>query len=120
MTHWQSLKPNVRRSDKLPHPPTVSAIVDEWAPVVIVRRAVDSFQRYIERGEELIVVAVEPAGAIIGFGSIVAANSELRAVYVDAACPSTRQVEQAASLARSGRRTGPRCWIDRTAHGCLD
>lgn len=62
-----------------------AAIIDEWAPVVIVRERVDSFQRYIERGEELIVVAVEPAGAIIGFGSIVAANSELRAVYVDAA-----------------------------------
>jgi putative acetyltransferase len=28
---------------------------------------------------------MEPAGQIIGFGSIVPANSELRAVYVDAA-----------------------------------
>src|ERR1700735_5818104 len=61
------------------------AIIDEWAPAVIVRERVDSFQRWIERGEELIVVAVEPAGQIIGFGSIVPANSELRAVYVDAA-----------------------------------
>jgi GNAT superfamily N-acetyltransferase len=46
---------------------------------------VQTFQRWIERNEELIVVAVEPAGQIIGFGSIVPANSELRAVYVDAA-----------------------------------
>jgi GNAT superfamily N-acetyltransferase len=61
------------------------AIIDEWAPVVIVRERVEAFRRWIERGEELIVVATEPAGEIIGFGSIVPANSELRAVYVDAA-----------------------------------
>src|SRR3984893_13406670 len=61
------------------------AIIDEWAPAVIARERVDTFQRWIERGEELIVVAIEPAGQIIGFGSIVPANSELRAVYVDAA-----------------------------------
>ena len=61
------------------------AIIDEWAPAVIVRERVDTFRRWIERGEELIVVAMEPAGEIIGFGSIVPANSELRAVYVDAA-----------------------------------
>jgi GNAT superfamily N-acetyltransferase len=60
-------------------------IIDEWAPAVIVRERVDVFQRWIERGDELIVVALEPAGKIIGFGSIVTANSELRAVYVDAA-----------------------------------
>ena len=61
------------------------AIIDEWAPAVIVRERVETFQRWIEHGEELIVVAIEPAGQIIGFGSIVPANSELRAVYVDAA-----------------------------------
>jgi putative acetyltransferase len=61
------------------------AIIDEWAPAVIVRERVETFQRWIERGEELIVVAMEPAGKIIGFGSIVPTNSELRAVYVDAA-----------------------------------
>ena len=61
------------------------AIIDEWAPAVIVRERVESFQRWIERGEESIVVAMEPAGQIIGFGSIVPANSELRAVYVAAA-----------------------------------
>jgi putative acetyltransferase len=61
------------------------AIIDEWAPAVIVRERVEKFQRWIERGEELIVVAMEPAGQIIGFGSIVPANSELRAVYVAAA-----------------------------------
>jgi putative acetyltransferase len=61
------------------------AIIDEWAPAVIVRERVETFQRWIERGEELIVVAMEPAGKIIGFGSIVPTSSELRAVYVDAA-----------------------------------
>jgi putative acetyltransferase len=60
------------------------AIIDEWAPAVIVRERVETFKRWIEHGEELIVVAIEPAGEIIGFGSIVPANSELRAVYVDA------------------------------------
>jgi putative acetyltransferase len=62
-----------------------SAIIDEWAPAVIVGERVDTFRRWIERGEELIVVAMEPAGKIIGFGSIVPVNSELRAVYVGAA-----------------------------------
>ena len=58
------------------------AIIDEWSPAVITRERVEKFQCWIERGEELIVVAMEPAGQIIGFGSIVPANSELRAVYV--------------------------------------
>jgi putative acetyltransferase len=61
------------------------AIIDEWAPTVIVRERVEKFQRWIERGEELIVVATDSTGKIIGFGSIVPTNSELRAVYVDAA-----------------------------------
>ena len=62
------------------------AIIDEWAPAVIVRERVETFQRWIERGKELIVVATDSDGKIIGFGSIVPANSELRAVYVAAAC----------------------------------
>jgi GNAT superfamily N-acetyltransferase len=62
------------------------AIIDEWAPTVIIPARVETFQHWIERGEEMIVVAVDPAGQIIGFGSIVPANSELRAVYVAAAC----------------------------------
>ncbi len=61
------------------------AIIDEWAPAVIVAERVETFQRWIERGDELIVVATDSAGKIIGFGSIVPTNSELRAVYVDAA-----------------------------------
>src|ERR1700686_4559002 len=61
------------------------AIIDEWAPAVIVRERVETFERWIERGEGLIVVAMEPAGQIIGFGSIVPANAELRAVFVDGA-----------------------------------
>jgi len=61
------------------------AIIDEWAPAVIVTERVETFQRWIERGDELVVVATDSAGKIIGFGSIVPTNSELRAVYVDAA-----------------------------------
>ena len=61
------------------------AIIDEWAPAVIARERVETFQRWIEHGEESIVVATDSAGKIIGFGSIVPTNSELRAVYVDAA-----------------------------------
>jgi GNAT superfamily N-acetyltransferase len=61
------------------------AIIDEWSPTVIERERVENFQRWIGRGEELIVVAVSSAGEIMGFGSIVPANSELRAVYVAAA-----------------------------------
>jgi GNAT superfamily N-acetyltransferase len=61
------------------------AIIDEWAPAVIANERVESFQRWIERGEELIVVATDFAGKIIGFGSIVPTNLELRAVYVDGA-----------------------------------
>ena len=45
----------------------------------------ERFQRWIARGEELIVVAANFAGKIIGFGSIVPTNSELRAVYLKAA-----------------------------------
>jgi len=41
--------------------------------------------RWIERGDELIVVATDSAEKIIGFGSIVPTNSELRALHVDAA-----------------------------------
>jgi hypothetical protein len=40
------------------------AIIDEWAPAVTVRERVETFQRWIEHGEELIVVAMEPAGEI--------------------------------------------------------
>jgi putative acetyltransferase len=60
------------------------AIIDEWAPAVIVHERVETFRHWIARGEELIVVAVDTTGRIIGFGSIVPANLELRAVYVAA------------------------------------
>jgi GNAT superfamily N-acetyltransferase len=61
-----------------------SAIIDEWAPAVIAPQRVESFERCIERGEELIVVAVDSSERVIAFGSIVPSNSELRAVYVAA------------------------------------
>jgi putative acetyltransferase len=59
------------------------AIIDEWAPAIIVPERVEAFAHWIERGEELIVVATNPVGKVIGFGSIVPDKSELRAVYVD-------------------------------------
>ncbi|HEY6924113.1 MAG TPA: GNAT family N-acetyltransferase [Steroidobacteraceae bacterium] len=60
------------------------AIINEWAPETIAPQRVENFRRCIESGEELIVVAVDAAEHIIGFGSIVPRNSELRAVYVAA------------------------------------
>lgn len=59
-------------------------VIDEWAPQTIARKRVEDFMRWIELGEELIVVAVDSNEHIIGFGSIVPRNSELRAVYVAA------------------------------------
>jgi hypothetical protein len=59
------------------------AIIDEWAPAVIVRERVETFQRWIERGEELIVVAMEPAG--LGRSSA-SAQSFLR---IQSCAPST-------------------------------
>jgi GNAT superfamily N-acetyltransferase len=59
-------------------------IIDEWAPAVIVPQRVEAFVRWIERGEELIVVALDSDTRIVGFGSIVPGNSVLRAVYVAA------------------------------------
>lgn len=60
------------------------AIIDEWAPAVIAPQRVEAFVRWIERGEELIVVAMDATERVIGFGSIVPSNAELRAVYVAA------------------------------------
>lgn len=60
------------------------AIIDEWAPVHVTVERVETFARWIERGEELIVVAADSTETVIGFGSIVPSNSELRAVYVAA------------------------------------
>jgi putative acetyltransferase len=59
---------------------------------------VEDFMRWIELGEELIVVAVDCHQHIIGFGSIVPRNSELRAVYV--AAEHGRQGAGSAILAR--------------------
>jgi putative acetyltransferase len=60
------------------------AIIDEWAPVHVAPGRVKTFEQWIERGEELIVVAVDSDETVVGFGSIVPSNSELRAVYVAA------------------------------------
>jgi putative acetyltransferase len=59
-----------------------SPVLDCWAvaPNDAQRRA--ATREAIERGEELFVVATLN-GAVCGFGSIVPASDELRAVYVD-------------------------------------
>jgi hypothetical protein len=56
-------------------------IIEEWAPAIIAPEVVIAFEQWIERSEEQIVVAVHPGGRIIGFGSIVPSNSELRAAF---------------------------------------
>jgi putative acetyltransferase len=59
-------------------------IVDGWAPVTISSDRTAAFARAIERGDEVILVAEDATGGVIGFGSIVPGNSELRALYVSA------------------------------------
>ena len=73
-------------------------VINEWAPETIAPKRVEDFMRWIESGEELIVVAVDSNEHLIGFGSIVPRNSELRAVYV--AAEHGRQGVGSAILAR--------------------
>lgn len=73
-------------------------VINEWAPETIAPKRVEDFMRWIESGEELIVVAVDANEHIVGFGSIVPRNSELRAVYV--AAEHGRQGAGSAILAR--------------------
>jgi putative acetyltransferase len=58
------------------------AVIDEWGADHLAPERISNFERWIERGEEVIVVAVTSTDEVIGFGSIVPDNSELRAVYV--------------------------------------
>jgi len=51
-----------------------------WSPPITPER-VDRYHRNAESGEETTVVAVAN-GSVVGFASIVATSSELRAVYV--------------------------------------
>jgi GNAT superfamily N-acetyltransferase len=57
-------------------------VIDGWAPIDISPERVTGFAQQIENGEEIVVVAEDPAGVITGFGSIVPSKAELRAVYV--------------------------------------
>lgn len=59
-------------------------VLDSWAPAAISLDRVDAFADSIERRDAVIIVAEDGMGEIIGFGSIVPANSELRALYVSA------------------------------------
>lgn len=57
-------------------------IIEEWGPIVVSPERVNGFARAIAGGQEVVVVAVDASGNILGFGSIVPKNDELRAVYV--------------------------------------
>jgi putative acetyltransferase len=57
-------------------------IIEEWAPPGAAPERVEGFARAIAAGYEVVVVAVGPSNEILGFGSIVPSNNELRAVYV--------------------------------------
>lgn len=59
-------------------------VVDGWAPATFSLERIEAFTRSIERGDAVVIVAEDGTGEIIGFGSIVPANSELRALYVRA------------------------------------
>jgi len=62
-----------------------SEIIDEWeGPIDIPAQRVEGFARAMASGEEVVVVAEDSSGLILGFGSIVPGNNELRAVYVRA------------------------------------
>ena len=59
-----------------------SEIIEEWAAGNVSPERVDGLARAIANGEELVVVAADSSDQVLGFGSIVPANNELRAVYV--------------------------------------
>ncbi len=56
-------------------------ILDHWSGPVTPRR-IENLRAVIVGGEETVLVA-EIDGEIVGFGSVVPSNNELRAVYVD-------------------------------------
>lgn len=58
------------------------AVIEAWAPLPLRPDHIDALAQRIDSGEEEAVVARERGGAIIGFGSFVPSNRELRAVYV--------------------------------------
>jgi GNAT superfamily N-acetyltransferase len=57
-------------------------IIEAWAPIGVSPERVEGFSRAISSGEEVVVVAVDSSDRMLGFGSIVPSNDELRAVYV--------------------------------------
>ena len=59
-------------------------IVDAWAPVSISGDRTAAVERTIEAGDEVILIAEDESGRIIGFGWIVPGQSQLRALYVSA------------------------------------
>jgi putative acetyltransferase len=59
--------------------------IEAWAPLVASPERVEGFARTMASGEERVVVAVDASGKVLGFGSIVPRNDELRALYVRSA-----------------------------------
>ena len=57
-------------------------IIEAWAPLPLRPDHIDALAHRIENGEEEAIVARDPGGAVIGFGSFVPSGRELRAVYV--------------------------------------
>jgi putative acetyltransferase len=57
-------------------------VIDAWAGALEERRY-QRFRQVIGDGQEIMYVA-EHQSKIVGFGSVIPANNELRAVYVDA------------------------------------
>lgn len=58
-------------------------VIAAWAPAPITPERVDDLARRLASGRETAIVARSPTGEVVGFGSIVAHRSELRALYVD-------------------------------------
>jgi putative acetyltransferase len=57
-------------------------VIEDWAPLPVGSVHVEELSARIARAEEIAVVARSSQGDLVGFGSIVPAASELRAVYV--------------------------------------
>ncbi|CAF3051093.1 unnamed protein product [Rotaria sp. Silwood2] len=61
-------------------------ILRNWSPSATDERRLNQLHQAIQNNEELIVVAVSSEnGMIVGFGSVIPSQQELRAVYVDPA-----------------------------------
>lgn len=65
------------------YPPQV---LDQWSSQVNEERIAKFRQGFIDNPEGEMMIVAEQEGVIIGFGAIIPANNELRAVYVSPGC----------------------------------